>query len=475
MLFLASLSGCKAKNQGETGSVLGSSMVPAWLLHEIRVATLRDDKPPLAGALLGHTPNDRNHCDGDPMTKRGKRIAIIGGNFAGLTAAIKLSRRHAVTVIDPSRHFEWMPNIHEVLSSVKTPKELRLDRAAIIQQAGHHFLHDRVTVVQPAQRRLITAGGSELEFDACIVAVGALWNTHHIPGVTRHAMPFRSVADSVAIETRLHTLVREGKPLRIVIAGGGISGIEALGEILRRHRNNANLSVEMVEAGDRLLPGMAPALDADLRRLCEPYAVKFRTGTTIASVSAKGVRLADGVRLRSELTLWTAGLAPPALLRESGLSRPPLVWADVHQTLQSRHFDSSFIVGDAAQLPQPVGKQAYNAIDMGALAATNVSRFLDGRALKPFKPAPKPVLIAFGDLQTYLVAGHTVVASKALAGAKEGVYQVFMAQMAPGSVLTSLPASAGRLWQSWRQLALPQLKSLADYRKLGDLRPIKLL
>lgn len=409
------------------------------------------------------------------MTERGKRIAIVGGNFAGLTAAIRLSRRHAVTVIDPSRHFEWMPNIHEILSSVKTPKGLRLDRAAIVQQAGHRFLRDRVTLLQPAQRRLTTAGGRELDFDACIVAVGALWNTHHIPGVARHAMPFRSVADGLAIEQRLHTLVQQGKPLRIVIAGGGISGIEALGEILRRHRDDANLSIEVVEAGARLLPGMAPALDPDLRRLCERYAVKFRTGTTIASVSAKGVRLADGTRLRSELTLWTAGLAPPALLRESGLTRPPQVWADVHQTLQSRHFDNTFVVGDAAQLPRPVGKQAYNAIDMGALAAANVSRFLEGRALKPFKPAPKPVLIAFGDLQTYLVAGRTVVASKALAGAKEGVYQVFMAQMAPGSVLTSLPAAAGRLWQSWRQLALPQLLSLADFRKLPDLRAIRLL
>jgi len=409
------------------------------------------------------------------MADQRKRIVIVGGNFAGLTAAIKLSRRHAVTVIDPSRHFEWAPGIHEMLSSVKTPQGLRLDRAAIVKQAGHRFLRDRVTVLQPVQRRLATAGGLEQEFDACIVAVGALWNTHHVPGVARHAMPFRSVADSLAIEHRLDSLVRENKPLRIVIAGGGLSGVEALGEILRRHRNDAGLSIEMVEAGARLLPGLPASLDADLRRLCEPYAVSFRTSTTIASVSAKGVRLADGTRLRSELTLWTAGLAPPALLRDSGLAPPPQIWADVHATLQSRHFDNVFVVGDAAQLPHAVGKQAYNAIDMGALAAANVTRWLAGRPLKTFKPAPKPVLIAFGNLQTYLVAGRTVVASKALAGAKEGVYQVFMAQMAPGNVLTSLPAAAGRLWRSWRELALPQLISLADFRELPDLRAVRLL
>lgn len=409
------------------------------------------------------------------MTEKRKRIVIVGANFAGLTAAIKLSRQHAVTVIDPSGHFEWMPNIHEILSSVKTPQGLRLDRAAIVAQAGHRFVRDRVTQLQPAQGRLATAGGRELGFDACIVAVGALWNTQHIAGVARHAMPFRSVADALAIEHRLHALTQQGKALRIVIAGAGISGIEALGEILRRHRNDAGLSVEVVEAGPRLLPGLAVALDADLRRLCAPHAVSFRTATTIAGVAAKSVRLSDGTRLHSELTLWTAGQAPPALLRESGLARPPEVWASVEQTLRSRHFDNTFVVGDAAQLPQPAGKQAYNAIDMGAFAAANVTRHLAGRALKPFKPTSKPVLIAFGDLQTYLVAGRTVLASKALAGAKEGVYQLFMSQMAPGGVLRSLPAASGRLWQGWRQLAVPQLMSLANFRNLPDHRSIRLL
>jgi len=303
---------------------------------------------------------------------------------------------------------------------------------------------------KPAQGRLATADDHELAFDACIVAAGALWNTHNVPGVARHAMPFRSISDGLAIEQRLHALVQRGKPLRIVIAGGGLAGIEALGEILRRHRDDADLSIELVEAEPGLLPGLPASLDADLRRLCEPNAVSFRTDTTIASVSAKGVRLADGTRLRSELTLWTAGLAPPALLRDSGLAPPPQIWADVHPTLQSRHFDNVFVVGDAV-------------------------RFLARRALKPFKPAPKPVLVAFGDLQTYLVAGRTVLASKALAGAKEGVYQVFMAQMAPGNVLTSLPAAASRLWRSWRQLALPHLMSLADFRKLPDLRAVRLL
>ena len=175
------------------------------------------------------------------------------------------------------------------------------------------------------------------------------------------------------------------------------------------------------------------------------------------------------------LSLWFYVSIAPALLQESGLARPPRMWADVHQTLQSRHARNTFVIGDAAQLPRAVAKQAYNAIDMGELAAVNVTRFLAGSALKPFEPTGKPVLIAFGDLDTYLVAGRTVLASKAFAGAKEGVYQLFMSQMAPCDVLKSLPAAGGRLWQSWRQLAWPQLLSLADFRKLPDRRAVRML
>jgi len=36
------------------------------------------------------------------MTDRRKRIVIVCGSFAGLTAAIKLSPRHAVPLIDPT-------------------------------------------------------------------------------------------------------------------------------------------------------------------------------------------------------------------------------------------------------------------------------------------------------------------------------------------------------------------------------------
>jgi len=401
------------------------------------------------------------------MSPARARIAIVGGNFAGLAAATALSARHAVTVIDPGRFFEWVPHLHEILSGVKTAPALRLDRAAIVRRAGHRFVRDAVSALHPAEGWLQTAGGRTLRFDACIVALGAVGHDHGVPGVpgvARHALPFRSVDDARAIAARLRALHWRPQPMQVVVAGAGIAGVEALGELLRRYRDDPKVSLQLVEAGPRLLPGLPPRLDADLRRLCAPFDVGLHVGTPIAAVAAKSLRLADGRRLRSDLTLWSAGLAPPPLLRAAGLAGPPPGWADALPTLQSRHAENVFVAGDVAQLAQPLGKQAYHALDMGALAAANAERWLAGRALRRYQPSPKPVLIAFGDLQTYLVAGRTVVANRLLAGAKEGIYQWFMAQQAPSGLTAALPAAAGRLWQGWQQLALPQLLALTRSR-----------
>jgi NADH dehydrogenase len=103
----------------------------------------------------------------------------------------------------------------------------------------------------------------------------------------------------------------------------------------------------------------------------------------------------------------------------------------VTQALRSKRHHNVFVAGDAAGLPQPLGKQAYYALQMGVGAAENVERTLSGRRLRDFKPAAKGMLVAFGALDTFLIAGRSVIASPALAAAKEAVFQVTMAQLDP--------------------------------------------
>jgi NADH dehydrogenase FAD-containing subunit len=398
------------------------------------------------------------------------RIVIVGANFAGLTAATRFGRQYDVTVIDPSPWFEWLPNVHELVSGVKRPGDLRLSRARVLARAGHRFVRTAVTSIDAPAGRLVTADRRRFEFDACIVAIGGISDSYGVRGVSRYANAFKSVAECQRIGDRLATLARSRKPRSVVIIGGGLEGVEALGEILRRYRRNDSLRVTVVEAGARLLPGTPPALDAAIRARAAGHAVRFIMGAPVTSVTRRAVCLRSGERLPCDLAIWTGGVTAPPLLSRSGLADGPRQWAQVTRGLQSRRFDNVFVAGDAAEPPRPLAKQAYYAMQMGECAADNVARRLVGRPLRDFRPAAKPMLIAFGDLDTFLVSGRLMIASPALAAAKEAVFQFTMAQLEPPRNPAALRKISRRLNTAVGQLALPALstgESLARLRRLS--------
>jgi len=396
-----------------------------------------------------------------PASKERPRIAIVGAGFAGLSAAKRLGREYAVTVFDRSASFEWLPNLHELLSGAKRPADLRLSLPRLVARAGHRFVRATVTAIDAPRGRLITADDRQFDFDVCIVAVGGVNDTFGVAGADRYAMPFKNVADCHAIGRKLATLSRRPGKHSLVIVGGGLEGIEALGEILRRYRHRQRWNISVVEAGPRLLPGTPPGLDAAVRARCAAYGIRFLTDSPVTRVTPGQVRLRSGEVLRSDLTIWTGGSTAPPLLRESRLLARRELWAPVTEALRSQRFDNVFVIGDAAALPRPLGKQAYYAMQMGECAADNAARALAGRALRAFAPSRKPMLIAFGDLDTFLVSGRAVIASPALAAVKEGIFQLTMAQIDPPVSTPARRALGARLAGATGKLALPTLASVS--------------
>ena len=120
---------------------------------------------------------------------RRKRVVILGGGFAGLAAALELRPdRYQVTLIDRSRWFEFLPNIHELLSGVKTPDLLRLPLDRCVRRAGHRFVRDRVLGIDPVARKVSTERRrTGIGYDVLILALGGVDATRGVAGVVEHA------------------------------------------------------------------------------------------------------------------------------------------------------------------------------------------------------------------------------------------------------------------------------------------------
>ena len=392
------------------------------------------------------------------MNSSRARVVIIGGNFAGLVAASRLSCDYDVTVVDARADFEWTPNIHEILSGVKDRAGVVLPRVDCVERYGHSFVHDAVTNIDRDSSMVICESGLSLPYDACLIAAGSQRTTFGIEGVEEHALGLRLVDDAVRIAERLDKLARRKRRASVVIVGGGVSGVEALGEILRRRGQGDEFNIHIVEVEPRLLEQQPRGLADDALRRLAPYPVTVHTNASVAQVNARSVKLTSGEKLTADLCIWSAGMAPPDFLRDSGLNAADDEWLPVDDTLRSLYADNIFVAGDCASLPSPARKQAYYAMDMGEVAGDNIKRLLGDRRLRRFRATPMPMLVSFGDITTWLVAGDSVVASPLLAAAKEGVYQATMARLeSPSEPLRYSADVVGRAVMATRRLLLPQL------------------
>jgi NADH dehydrogenase FAD-containing subunit len=373
-------------------------------------------------------------------------IVIVGANLAGLTAARALTGQVSAKVYEPAAALEWLPNIHELISGLRRPYNLRIERGPLLAQAGHDWCRQQVVRIDAHRHELFLEDGSVQPFSRVIVAVGGRHQTWGVPGADQYALPFKSVGHCQQIALRLQHLSKRPGPLRLVLVGAGVEGVEALGEILRAYGRRPGLSIEVIDSAERVLAGLPPVVDAAVQQHCLRWPVNFRLGQRVAAVAQDQVQLASGELLPADMVIWTGGVAPHPLIRASHLNDPS-GFAAVSAALHSDHAEGVYVVGDAvgSVAGKALPKQAYHAIDMGRLAAANVLAARAGRTLTAFRPSAKPQLITFGALDSFLVTGDRVLAGTSLRLLKEAIYQAGMAGF-------DRRRRDRRLWALWRRI-----------------------
>lgn len=299
-------------------------------------------------------------------------VIVVGAGYAGIRAARAAHRDGAaVTLVDRTGNHEFSPRLAAVAGG-RTPSGDGW--AAAEDLVGVEVVRALVTEVDAAAPGVVLEDGRTLSGDAVVVAVGADTAWPDVPGISEHAHGLRSVADALTIRRELV------EADRLVIVGGGPTGVQLAAEAAERHRH---LDVVVVEAEDRLLPGLPDRLGRRTEQVLRRRGVEVRRRSPVVRVTPTGVVFERGGHLDG-LVVWATGFAAAgsALLPEADTIDGRLV---VDAALRVPGTIAVFAAGDVAAhrdlFASPLSMTAQTAVRAGAIAGRNAVRV--ARALPP--------------------------------------------------------------------------------------------
>lgn len=282
--------------------------------------------------------------------------------------------------------------------------EGRLDPARL---ATHHDvtpIRGRLASLDPETKQARLEDGRTLDFSLLSLNLGSSSPCPPPSSPGPRVWAIKPIPRLLALR---HCLEREfayGSAPRIVVVGGGASGVEVacqLRELARRF--GARAEILLVTRGERLLKGAPAGAVRWLMRHLARQDVTVRCDVNVTGHAPGGVTFSaadhawgeDSLQwLAADHVVHAAGLAPPEGLERLGLPLIPERGLAVEETLQSPGSPDVFAVGDcAAHIQRVLPKLILHDRHQAAVLADNLSARLTGGPLTPYVPRRVAVTI----------------------------------------------------------------------------------
>lgn len=358
------------------------------------------------------------------------RIVILGGGFGGIRCALDISRRagdlvNEIVVIDQSPAHVFTPSLYEVASAYRESQDvnsLTLRRSVsipygdIFANTSIRHIRGEIIYLDLQTKTVHLKNKEEIVYDYCVCALGSQSTDYNIPGVAQYAYFFKTINDAFRINVKLLELLEQylhgsrEKPIQVILAGAGFTGIELAAEIslcLRKLGRIHNIdkkffTVIIFEAAAEMLPMINSRERKIIMKRLTEIGVGILDHSPIESVHQDSIKLVDGHTSRADMVIWTAGVKPHKLF--SQIPNFPLndhKKIKVDKYLRVESYDSLFAIGDAIEFidpknQQPVSSLAYHAIEQGKIVASNIVAQIKKRSAHPYKPGVNSWAVPIG-------------------------------------------------------------------------------
>jgi NADH dehydrogenase len=342
-------------------------------------------------------------------------VVIVGAGFAGLSAVSKLRKSGArVTVIDKNLYSTFQPLLYQVATGGLNPGDVSYPVGGFTTRRDARYIRGELVAIEPSARQIRLVGGREIGYDYLILATGVSANYFGVDGAAENTFGLYTRADAIVLRDHfmngfewLSANPDAKREFAVTVVGGGATGVELAGtlgelrnDVLRATFPDVDperVHVRLVEAAPELLMPFEPKLRAYTRRQLADRGVDIRVNTTIREVAPDHVILADGSSLRSDLTVWTGGVAAPGSVASLGLPQGKAGRLLVGSDLRVQGSDRIFATGDIAlDQENPSPQLAQPAIQEGRHAAEQVVHLMRGEPTEPFHYHDKGTMATIG-------------------------------------------------------------------------------
>jgi NADH dehydrogenase len=333
-------------------------------------------------------------------------------------------RAFRIVVIDRQATHGYIPLAHERLCMRLPMSTSELATAQQVVNAGYRYVLGELVGIDVQTKTVELASGERVSGRFVVVALGsALAAPHWLPG-REHLLGFKFAIEFDEAHAHLVALLdgslagipqaneshgtdTVGEP-RLVVIGGGISGVELAGELAHLARVRPPgwraPAVTLIHSGTRLLPQLSERAGRRAEHLLRQQHVDVRLRTRVVQVERAVVKVEGpgGAKdIPSGGAYWAGGLQPAEVLADLDLPRTPTGWLSVDPTFQCAPAPSNhpgiFAFGDAVRVVDgasewPTVQRATECVPQAKVVARNIMLLA---AEPPDYPNGLPPLVSY--------------------------------------------------------------------------------
>jgi len=326
---------------------------------------------------------------------------IIGGSFAGMTAALEIKRKgkdeHKVILIDKSPLFLFIPSLIWVPFGRRDMKDISFKKEGILTKKGVDFVHAEAVTVNPVTQ-IVTTDKGDFKYDNLVIATGPKVKYDVAPGVEEFTHYVGTPNGAMKIRTALEEFKKNPGPIVIgATQNAGCMGAayEFLFNIekwLREQNIRKKVDLYWITPEDYLghfgIDGM-PMGESMLKAFMKMFNIHYRTQVGVKEVKEGRIILSTDEELPFKFSM----LMPPFIgvdfvTNSPDLHATPTGYINVGDDYRHVDYPTIWAAGIAVnvvlpftpeKIPFSSPKTGYPSDETGKIVAENIIRVSQGK------------------------------------------------------------------------------------------------